>query len=199
VISRESALADTGSEAAVKFVLLLACAAIAIAFAVRSTDIVDRGAKSPKASISNVNEILEKAAAGAPPDGRAAPDSRWVARMTAACEKRERLLAALPRPTTPDGITTRGERILAIHRTYDARVSSFRPPAAWAAEVREIHRFNASQLRILQRVVTAARSGNLARASRESFALRELAGRANAVFLRLRLAGCAFGASGMPL
>jgi hypothetical protein len=66
-------------------------------------------------------------------------------------------------------------------------------------EARELRRFNASQQRILERVVDAARSGDLAGSSREAVALRVLAGRANTVFLQLGLAECAFGSSGMPL
>jgi len=119
--------------------------------------------------------------------------------MTTACAKRERLLAAVPRQATASGIAARSARILVIHRAYAARVSSVSPPAAYAAEAREIRRFNTSQQRILQRVVTAAQSGDLARSTRESVALRELAGRANTVFLRLGLSQCAFGGSGMPL
>jgi len=179
---------------------MLAVAAIAIVFfSARLANVVDRGATSPKASISTVSELLGRAAAGEPLDGRPAPDQRWVARMTAACEKRERLLAGLPRPATASGIADRGTRILAIHRAYAARISSFRLPAGYAVEARELRGFNTSQQRILQRVVAAARAGNLARAYRESIALRELAGRANAVLLRLGLSRCAFGGSGMPL
>jgi hypothetical protein len=183
-----------------KFVLILAVTAIAIAFfSARIASSFDRGAYSPKASISNTSELLRRAAAGEPLDGRPAPDRRWVARMSAACEKRERRLAALPRSATTSGIAARGARILAIQRAYAARVSASRPPAANAVEAREIRRFNASQQRILGRVVAAAQSGDLARAYRESVALRELAGRANTVFLRLGLSRCAFGASSMPL
>jgi hypothetical protein len=183
-----------------KFLLMLAVATIAIAFfSGRLANVFDRGSTSPKAGISTVSELLGRAAAGEPLDGRPAPDKRWIARMTAACEKRERLLAALPRPATPSGIAARGARILAIHRASAARVASFQPPAAYPAEARELRGFNASQQRILQRVVAAAQAGNLARAYRESVALRELAGRANTVFLRLGLSQCAFRGSGMPL
>jgi hypothetical protein len=183
-----------------KFVLMLAVAAIAIVFfSARLANVFDRAATSPKASISTVSELLSRAAAGEPLDGRPAPDARWVTRMTAACEKRERLLAALPRPTTAKGIAARGARILAIQRAYAARVSSFRPSAAYAPEARELRRFESSQQRILRRVVAAARAGDLARSYHESVALRELAGRANTVFLGLGLSQCAFGTSGMPL
>ena len=183
-----------------RFVLMLALAALAIAyFSHRGSTVAERGAKAPQASISKTGELLRRAAAGEPLDGRQPPDGRWVARMTAACEKRERSLAALPRPATAAGIAQRGERILAIHRAYAARVASLGAPAGYSGDAREIRAFNASQQRILRRVVAAARSGDLARASRASIALRELAGRANIVFLRLGLSRCAFGGSGMPL
>jgi len=183
-----------------KFVPILAVAAVAIVFfSGRFANVFDRGAPSPTASISTVSALLGRAATGQPLDGRPAPDARWVARMTTTCQKRERLLAALPRPTTAKGIAARGARILAIHRAYATRVASFQPPAAYPAEARELRGFNASQQRILRRVVAAAQAGNLARAYRESIALRELAGRANTVFLRLGLSQCAFRGSGMPL
>jgi hypothetical protein len=51
----------------------------------------------------------------------------------------------------------------------------------------------------LARVVAAARSGDLGRATQEAVALRELAGSANTVSMRLRLDRCVFGAAGMPL
>ncbi len=179
---------------------MLAVAAVAIAFfGARVVKAFDHGANSPMASIARVNELLRRASSGQPLDGRPLPDQRWVARMAAACERREKRLAALPRGSTASGIARRGARILAIHRAYAARVSSLRPPAAWAAEAREIRTFNAAQQRILQRVVDAARSGDLGRATREAVGLRELAGRANTVFLTLGLARCAFGGSGMPL
>ena len=183
-----------------KFVLMLVVAAIAIAiFSARLASSFDREAHSPKVRLSTANELLRRAAAGEPLDGRPAPDQRWVARMTAACAKRERLLVALPRPATLSAIAARGARILAIHRAYAARVSSIHAPAAYTVEARELRGFDNSQQRILRRVVAAAQSGNVARAYRESVALRELAGRANTVLLRLGLSRCVFSASSMPL
>jgi len=183
-----------------RFVPFIAVAAIALSlYSARAANVFDRGATSPKASISDVSELLGRAAAGEPLDGRPTPDKRWIAQLAKACVKRERLLAAVPRPTTAGGIAARGARILAIHRAYAARVSSFPPPAAYRAEAREIRSFNASQQRILRRVVATARTGDLARSYREAIALRELAGRANTVFLRLGLPHCAFRGSGMPL
>jgi len=189
-----------GIGAVVRFVLILAATAIAIVFfSARLAKGFDHGQKSPKSSISTVSELLRRASAGEPLDGRQPPDRRWVKRMSRACAKRERLLAALPRPATASGIAARGTRILAIQRAYAARVAAFRPPAGYVVEARELRRFDASQQRILERVVAAARSGDLAGSSREAVGLRELAGRANTVFLQLGLAECVFGSSGMPL
>jgi len=176
--------------------------ALALMFFSRHADSVfQRGgnAKSPTESITNVSEILRRAAAGEPLDGRRSPNRRWVVRMSAACQKRERSLARVSQPTTAGGIAARGARILAIHRIYSARVASLGAPAGYAAEARQIRGFNVSQRRILQRVIGAAQSGDPVRAYREAVALRELAGRANTTFLGLGLDQCAFRGSGMPL
>jgi hypothetical protein len=183
-----------------RFVLALAIVAIAIVyFGHRAASGFQNGAKSPEASISRASELMRRAASGVPLDGRPAPGSTWVARMTAACSQREARLAAVPRSATTAGIAARGRRILAIHRGYSARVAAIRPSTAYRAEAGEIRGFNASQERALERVVAAARAGDLGRATRRSVALRELAGRANAVLLRLGLATCAIGSSSMPL
>lgn len=183
-----------------KFFIPLAIAGVAIwFFSSKATSMLNEQAKSPEASIGNVNEILEKATSGKPLDGRPTPDARWVRRMTAACDERELRLASLPRIATAAGIANRGERITAIHRSYAARVAALRAPSAWKSEAKEVRAINLSQQRILARVVAAARSGDLGRATQESVALRELAGRANTVFMRLGLDRCVFGASGMPL
>ena len=183
-----------------RFVLALAIVAIAVVyFGHRAASSLQNRASSSNASISRVEELMRRSASGEPLDGRPAPDSAWVGRMTAACTRREALLAAVPPSTTTTDIASRGMRILAIYRRYAARVAAIRPPAAYRAEGREIRGFNVSQERALERIVAAARSGDLGRATRRSVALRELAGRANTVFLRLGLSRCAFGSSGMPL
>jgi hypothetical protein len=183
----------------VKFFIPLVIAGVAIWFFSSKAMSVDEQSKAPQASIENVNDILEKAASGKPLDGRPAPDGRWVRRMNAACDERERSLNALPRTATAAGIANRGERILAIHRSFSTRVAALRAPAAWKSEAREVRAIDVSQQRVLDRVVAASRSGDLGRATQEAVALRELAGRANTVFMRLGLDRCAFGASGMPL
>jgi hypothetical protein len=195
-----AARADAPRRRAVKFVLALVIAAVAIGYFSHraSTAFHDQGKKSEQ-SISQVGNLLGRAASGKPLDGRPAPDGRWVARMTAACARREDLLSPIPRSGTASGVAVRGERILAVQRAYAARVKSIRPPAAYKAEGRDIRKLNEKDESILARVVAAARSGDLGLATRESVALRELAGRANAAYLALGLDRCAFGSSGMPL
>ena len=176
--------------------------AITLMFFSRHADSVfQRGgnAKSPADSMTSVSELLRRATAGEPLDGRPPPSRRWVGRMAAACQKRERSLARVSQPTTAGGMAARGARILVIHRAYSARVSALGAPAGYAAEARQIRGFNASQRRILQRVIRAAQRGDLVRAYRKAVALRELAGRANTTFLGLGLDECAFRGSGMPL
>jgi hypothetical protein len=154
-----------------RFVLAIGVVAVALSyFSARAANDLKRKTTSPDANISQVSELLRRASAGGPLDGRLPPDARWVARMSAACTKRERRLAALSQPMTAGGITARGARILAIHRAYAARFSSLRPPAAYKTEARQVRSFNASQQRILRRVVTAARTGDLARSYREAIA-----------------------------
>jgi hypothetical protein len=183
-----------------KFILALGLAAIAIAyFSHRASTAFHKQDTKSAAPISSVSDLLERAASDKPLDGRAAPDQHWVARMTAACARREALLGNIPRSRTAAGVAERGTRILAIHHAYAERVKSIRPPTAYKAEGREIRTLNAHEERILERVVAAAHSGDLGLATRESVAHRELAGRANAVFLGLGLDRCACGSSGMPL
>src|SRR5688500_9561589 len=156
---------------------------------------LDDQSKSAQASIENVNDILERASSGKPLDGRPAPDARWVRRMNAACGERERNLNALPSTANAAGIANRGQRILTIHRSFSTRVAALRAPAAWRSEAQQVRSINASQQRVLARVVAAARSGDLGRATQQAVALRELAGRANTVFMRLGLVWCVFGAT----
>jgi hypothetical protein len=183
-----------------KFVLALGLAAVAIVyFSHRASIAMHKQGTKAAVPISNVSNLLERANSVRPLDGRSAPDPHWVVRVTAACARREALLGGVPRSGTAAGIAERGTRILAIHHAYAQRVKSIRPPVDYKAEGREIRTLNAEEERILERVVAAARSGDLGLATRESVALRELAGRANTVFLGLGLDRCAFGASGMPL
>ena len=183
-----------------KFVLGLLIAAVAIGyFSHSAATAFQADSKKSGTRLTDVSRLLNRAATGKPLDGRQAPDRRWIARMTAACKRREALLAQVPRGGSASAIAERGERILSIYRAYSTRVATIPPAAGYESEARQIRSFNAHQERLLEREVRAARSGDLGLATRESVALRELAGRANAVFLGLRLDRCAFGSSSMPL
>jgi hypothetical protein len=184
----------------VKYVLALGIVAVVVVyFGHRSYASFRHQSNKSAESISNVNTLLKRATSGKPLDGRPAPDQRWVARMTAACAQRESLLARVPKSGTAAAIAARGRRILAIDRAYAARVRSLRSPIAYKSEVKALRDFNLEQQRIVVRVVAAANAGDLGQATRQSVALRELAGRANTVFLGLGLDRCVFGSSGMPL
>jgi hypothetical protein len=151
-----------------------------------------QGSPSPASSIREVGKLLETAS-------KPHPTGRWVDQMNGACAQREQRLAALTRPAVLDGraLAAHSARILAIHRAYARRVARVRAPAKFAADLRQIRAFNAGQLQLLQRVGQAARS--VGSAAKEALALRELAGRANPVFLRLGLDRCALRPSGIPL
>jgi hypothetical protein len=183
----------------VRFLVYLAVAAIVV-LAVRSTDVFSRvtGTPDPEKSVAQVNDILERAAADGAVQGQP-PDGRWAARMKAECARREQRLAALARPTSLTGLAPHAQKVLAIHRAYAQRVARLRVPGATANDAREVNRLHAEQLRALQRVAQAARAGDFSRATNEGLALRELAGRANTVFLRLGLNQCALRPSAIPV
>lgn len=182
-----------------RFLVYLAIAAIVI-LGVRSTDVFSRvtGAPDPEKSIAQVNDLLERAAADGAVQGQP-PDGRWAAQMKAECARRERRLAALARPTSLTGLAPHAQKVLTIHRAHARRVARLRTPGATADDAREVNRLNAEQLRALQRLARAARAGDFSRATSEGMALRELAGRANTVFLRLGLNQCALRAPGIPV
>jgi hypothetical protein len=184
----------------VKYVLALGIVAVVVVyFGHRASASFHNQSNKSAESISNVNTLLERASSGKPLDGRPAPDKRWVARMTSACAERESLLARVPKSGTAAAIAARGTQILAIDRAYAARVRGLGAPSAYKSEVKALRDFNLEQQRIVELVIAAARAGDLGQATRRSVALRELAGRANTVFLGLGLDQCAFGSSGMPL
>ncbi len=150
--------------------------------------------ESPASSIREVGKLLEQAS-------NPHPKGRWVDDMRAACAQREQRLATLVRPggADPAPLARYSARVLAVHRAYARRVTKVRAPKRYKAELAQIRQFNATQEQVLLRVTIAARRRDLQAAAQEAMALRELAGRANAVFVRLGLNGCAFHASGMPL
>ena len=182
-----------------KFIVFVAIAGIAILFVDR-TEVFSRatGAEKAEKSISQVNDILEQAAARGAVQGQP-PDQAWVKRMNAECARRERKLAALTRPTSLDGTAAYAGRIHAIHVDYARRTGRIKPAAADADDARRVRQLNAEQERALRRVARVARTRNYSAASTEALALRELAGRMNTVLLGLGLDRCALRASAMPL
>jgi hypothetical protein len=182
-----------------KFIVFFAVAGVAILFVDR-TEVFSRatGAEKAEKNILQVNDILERAAAGGPVQGQP-PDQAWVRRMNAECARRERRLTALARPTSLDGIGAYAGRIHAIHVDYARRAARLKPPAADADDARQVRQLNAEQERALRRIARIARTRNYSAASTEALALRELAGRMNTVLLGLGLNQCALRASAMPL
>jgi len=153
-----------------------------------------QGSPSPGSSFREVGKLLETAS-------KPHPTGRWIDQMNGACAQREQRLAALTSPAVLDGraLAAHSARVLVIHRAYAERVRRVRAPARYRADLRQIRAFNARQLQVLQRVTQAARNNGVGSAASEALALRELAGRANPVFLRLGLDRCALRPSGMPL
>ena len=150
--------------------------------------------ESPASSLREVSKLLDQAS-------NPHPKGRWVGDLKAACAQREQRLAKLVRPGAVDSapLARYSARVLAVHRAYARRVARVRAPKPYRPDLAQIRRFNATQDQVLLRVTVAARKGDLQGAAQHAMALRELAGRANAVFVRLGLGDCAFRASGMPL
>jgi hypothetical protein len=153
-----------------------------------------KGASSPASSLDKVSKLLETTS-------KPHPTGRWVDQMNGACAQREQRLAALTSPAVLDGpaLAAHSARVVAIHRAYAKRVARVRAPKLYAADLRQIRAFNTQQLEILQRVTRAARNNGVGSAAKDALGLRDLAGRANPVFLRLGLDRCALRPSGMPL
>ncbi|HET7856612.1 MAG TPA: hypothetical protein VFL41_09160 [Gaiellaceae bacterium] len=150
--------------------------------------------ESPASSIRGVSKLLEQTS-------NPHPQGRWVDDLKTACAQRERRLETLVRPggVDPAPLALYSARILAVHRAYSRRVAKVKAPKPYQADLAQIRQFSVTQEQVLLRVTAAARKGNLQGAAQQAMALRELAGRANALFVRLGLGDCAFRASGMPL
>jgi len=187
----------------VRIVLFLAFGA-AVVFVIGSgklpfQDPRQSAAKSEK-SIRGVAEMLGQATEKGPP-GQPRAIGQWARQLTMACTMREQRLAALARPSVLDrsALARHADNVLAVHRAYARRVSALRPPAQLDADARQIRRDIAAQERALARIAVALRRPNLQQASQEALVLRQLAGRANALLVRLDLMQCALRPSSMPL
>jgi hypothetical protein len=139
----------------------------------------------PQVAVDGVNDVFEKAVeAGQPPEA-----GTPAARLNDQCALRERRLSALARPRSLAEIRPHALRVLAILQAHSRR--ALEPPAVRALDL--------EQQRIIQRLARAAGLGNYRSAQSQAIALRELAGRANVTFMRLRLTQCVMRASAMPL
>lgn len=169
-----------------KALLVIACGAIAfLAFTGRLGFAAKTSAPDPRAPVEGVSRILEQATrAGEPP-----PAGSAEAKLNNLCALRERKLAALRRPLSQRQVAAHARRVLAILRAHSRRAEE--PP--------EVEALDYEHQRIVAELERAAARGDLRGAQRRALALRELAGRANATFLRLGLTQCLLRAPGMPL
>jgi hypothetical protein len=168
--------------------LVLALGALAVLmFTGRLGLDVGGGASVPKpqVAVDGVNDILEKAVEAGEPPKAGTP----AARLNDQCALRERRLTALPRPRSLTEVRPHALRVLALLQAHSRR----------AVEPPEMRALDLEQQRIIQRLARAAGLGNYRAAQVEAMALRELAGRANVTFMRLRLTNCVMRATAMPL
>jgi hypothetical protein len=170
-----------------KVFLILACGTIAVlAFTGRlSFGGLPDSAPDPGAAVGGVNDILEKAVEAGEPAKAGTP----AAKLNSQCALRERRLAALRRPRSLTEVRPHALRVLAVLQGHSRRANE--PP--------EVRALDLEQQRIIQRLARAAGLGDYTAAQREAVALRELAGRANVTFMRLRLTHCVMRGTAMPL
>jgi hypothetical protein len=149
---------------------------------------ISDSAQSSKKGITGVSDLLNQAtrAGDSPAPGSAA------ARLNAECDKRERRLATLPRPTSLTDLAPHAQRVLAVLKAHRRRMARLGAPP-------QVLAFSAVQERAVLRLAGAARTGNYRGAQAQAIALRELAGRANTELMKLGLDQCVLRASSMPL
>jgi hypothetical protein len=167
--------------------LILAFGAVAVlAFTGRlGLDIGGASVPKPQEAVAEVNDMLEKAVEAGEPPKAGTP----AAKLNNQCAARERRLAKLTRPQSLAEVRPHALRVLAILQAHSRRAAA--PP--------EVRALDLEQQRIIQRLARAAGLGNYRSAQSEAVALRELAGRANATFMRLRLTNCLMRPSAIPL
>jgi hypothetical protein len=173
-----------------RIMVILVCAVIAVlAFTGRLSfggfDGFDSSAPDPRAAVGGVNDILEQAVEAGQPAEAGTP----AAKLNDQCALRERRLSALRRPRSLAGIRLHALRVLAVLQAHSRR----------AVEPPEVRALDLQQQRIVQRLALAAGRGDYRGAQSQGLALRELAGRANATFMRLRLTNCLMRPSAIPL
>ena len=170
-----------------KAAVIVVCAAIAIlAFTGRlSFGSFSRSAPDVGSPVGGVNDIFEKAIEAGTPAEPGTP----AGKLNAQCALRERRLARLRRGNALVGARAHALRVLAVLQAHSRRADE--PP--------EVRALDLEQQRIIQRLAHAAGRNDQRTAQAQGLALRELAGRANAAFFRLRLTECLMRPSAMPL
>jgi hypothetical protein len=175
----------------VKAAVILVCIGIALlAFTGRLSFGAGSGSGSdaapdPGDAINGVSEILEQAVVAGEPAKPGTP----AGKLNELCALRERRLSALKRPSSLTATRAHALRVLAVLQAH-SRIAS---------EPAEVRALDLEQQRIIQRLARAAGRGDYRAAQAEGTALRELAGRANTTFFRLRLTNCLIRPSGIPL
>ena len=145
----------------------------------------DQRTPKPHEAVGGVNAVFEKALSANQP----ARAGTAAGKLNAQCALRERRLARLRRPRSLSGIRAYALRMLGVLQAHSRR----------AAEPPEVAALDVEHQRIIQRVARAAGRSDYRTAQAQAMALRELAGRANATFMRLGLTNCVLRATGMPV
>ena len=173
-----------------KAAVIVVCGAIALlAFTGRLSFGAGSGpgsdvARDSSGAISGVSDILQQAVEAGGPAKPGTP----AGKLNDLCALREQRLSALKRPSSLAGTRAHALRVLAILQAH-SRIA--REPA-------EVRALDLQQQRIIQRLARAAGRGDYRAAQTQGIALRELAGRANTTFFRLRLTNCLIRPSGIP-
>jgi hypothetical protein len=176
----------------VKAAVIVVCGAIAVlAFTGRLSFGAGSGSGSdpnpdPSRALDGVSEILASAVEAGQPARPGTP----AGKLNAQCALRERRLTALRRPASP------GLRSVRAHALRVLQVLQAHSRAA--SEPAEVRALDVEQQRTIQRLAHAAGRGDYRAAQAEGMALRELAGRANVTFMRLRLTNCLMRPSAIP-
>jgi hypothetical protein len=167
--------------------VILVCGAIAVlAFTGRlGFNVGDASVPKPQEAVGGVNDIFEKAAEAGTP----AEPGTSAGNLNAQCALRERRLAGLRRGQSLADVRAHALRVLAVLQAHSRRASE--PP--------EVRALDLEQQRIIQRLALAAGRGDQRAAQAQALALRELAGRANATFFRLRVTECVTRPTAIPL
>jgi hypothetical protein len=172
----------------VKAAVIVICGVIAVlAFTGRLSFGAGSGSEAkpdPSGALDGVSKILQNAVEAGEPARPGTP----AGKLNAQCALRERRLSALRRPSSLKAARAHALRVLQVLQAHSRN----------ASEPAEVRALDLEQQRIIQRLARAAGRGDYRAAQAEGTALRELAGRANATFMRLRLTNCLMRPSAIP-